>query len=74
MTLENFKQLIYYEKYKDYPISARDKFRAYFTTNHGIYKDINSLIRMIETYQIKKYGCTLQSDIDHTNEKRGMNR
>lgn len=70
MTLDKFKQLLYFEKYKDYPISARDKFRNYFTTNHGRYKDINEVIKMIERYQVKKYGCTLQSDLDHTNERR----
>lgn len=70
MTLDKFKQLLYFEKYKDYPISARDKFRNYFTTNHGRYKDINEVIKLIERYQVKKYGCTLQSDLDHTNERR----
>ena len=70
MTLDKFKQLIYFEKYKNYPISARDKFRNYFSSTHGRYKDLDELIRMIETYQINTYGCTLQCAMDHTNERR----
>jgi hypothetical protein len=43
-------------------MDSRNDFRAKFHKKHGEFGYLNELIRMIENYQIKTYGCTLHEE------------
>lgn len=54
-----FKLNYYFEKYKDVSIVRRNDFRQRFKKENGDFKYLEELILMIERYQIKKYGTSL---------------
>lgn len=54
-----FKLNYYFEKYKDVSIVRRNDFRQRFKKENGEFKYLEELIIMIERYQIKKYGTSL---------------
>lgn len=54
-----FKLNYYFEKYKDVSIVTRNEFRKRFRKENGEFKYLEELITMIERYQIKKYGASL---------------
>lgn len=58
-----FQLNYYFNMYKDKALPNRDEFRLNFRKKHGKFQYINELIRMIEDYQMKKYGETLNSFI-----------
>ena len=61
--MSNFKLNIYYEMYKNKPLPSRDEFRRNFKKKYGKFQDLEELIRMIECYQLKRYGQTLNNFI-----------
>lgn len=76
--MEEFKLNFYFNLYKDREYANRDVFRANFHKLHGEFIYLEELIRMIEKYQMKKYGNILHtykiSDIkrrvnDHNNRR-----
>lgn len=60
--MEEFKLNFYFNLYKDKVMQNRDVFRANFHKLHGNFNYLEELIKMIENYQIKTYGCTLHSN------------
>lgn len=54
-----FKLNYYFEKYKDVSIVRRNEFRQRFKKENGEFRYLEELILMIERYQIKKYGASL---------------
>ena len=57
--MEEFKLQFYFNLYKNTSMDSRNDFRAKFHKRHGEFRYLNELIRMIENYQIKTFGCTL---------------
>ena len=57
--MEEFKLQFYFNLYKNTAMDSRNDFRVKFHKRHGEFNYLNELIRMIENYQIKTYGCTL---------------
>lgn len=55
-----FKLNYYFCIYKDKAIGSREEFRNNFKKKYGKFQYIEELIRMIEKYQFKTYGMTLQ--------------
>lgn len=55
----DFKLNLYYEMYKNKSLQNREEFRKNFTKKHGKFQYLEELIKMIEKYQMKKYGETL---------------
>lgn len=60
--MEEFKLQFYFNLYKNIPMSNRNQFRAEFIKRHGEYRYLEELIKMIENWQLKKYGCTLHKN------------
>lgn len=58
--MKEFKLNCYFAMYKDVGISNKSKFRNLFEKKHGTYDEMSNLIRMIDRYQISKYGQTLR--------------
>ena len=56
--MEEFKLQFYFNLYKNTSMDSRNDFRAKFHKRHGDFRYLNELIRMIENYQIKTFGCT----------------
>lgn len=74
---EEFKLQFYFNLYKDYPVSSREKFKKYFEKNHGVFRYFNELTVMIDKYQHNKYGETLHSDVEYFNlklQRRGIGK
>lgn len=57
--MNDFKLQFYFNLYKDKAFVTRNLFRANFKRHHGDFEQLEELIKIIEQYQIKKYGCTL---------------
>ena len=71
--MNEFKLNFYFNLYKDKALPNRDEFRKNFKKNYGNFQYIEELIRMVEKYQMKKYGETLHDGklIEHrTSEER----
>lgn len=71
--MSEFKLQFYFNLYRDKSLPNREEFRKNFKKNYGEFQYIEELIKMIEEYQIKKYGETLHNGklIDHrTREER----
>lgn len=71
--MNEFKLNFYFNLYKDKALPNRDEFRKNFKKNYGNFQYTEELIKMIEEYQMKKYGETLHdgSLIEHrTSEER----
>jgi hypothetical protein len=68
--MNEFKLEFYFNKYKDNSLPNRDTFRCKFKKEHGDFLYLEELILKIEKYQLKKYGCTLPSDIYIKNKTR----
>ena len=67
----DFKLNYYFEKLKDTSFVSRQEFREMFKKKYGKFQHVNDLIMMIETYQIKKYGCRIANyDKFKTSEER----
>lgn len=65
-----FKLNYYFEKYKDTSIVSRDNFRQRFKKENGKFNYLEELIVMIEKYQIKKYGTSIdRSDFVYSRNK-----
>ena len=56
-----FKLNYYFEMYKELPLPNRETFRFNFKKKHGNFQYLEELIKMIEDYQFKKYGETLNN-------------
>ena len=63
--MNEFKLDFYFEMYKDTTIINRSKFRHKFIKKHGKFQYLPELILMIEKYQIKKYGTTIDGFVDY---------
>lgn len=61
MENSEFKFNYYLSKYREYPLPNRNEFRKNFKKKYGNYSRLEELIVNIENYQLKKYGCTLNS-------------
>lgn len=59
MGMNEFKLQFYFNLYKEKPFCSRDEFRLNFQKEHGKFVYLPELIRMIEDYQMKKYGETI---------------
>ena len=70
--MEEFKLNFYFNLYKDKCLPNRDTFRKNFKKEHGNFKYLEELIRMIEDYQINKYGTTLY-EWENSKTKRNIN-
>ena len=57
--LEEFLYRLYFEMYKDFPVTSTEEFRRFFKKRHGEYKYLNELVRDLQNYQIKKHGQTI---------------
>lgn len=57
--LEEFLYKLYFEMYKDFPVTSTEEFRRFFRKKHGDYKYLNELVRDLQNYQIKKHGQTI---------------
>ena len=55
-----FKLNMYFEEFKEMPLGSRDNFRKKFKKKYGNFQYLEELIVMIERYQFKKYGTTLE--------------
>lgn len=55
----DFKLNYYFEKMKDISFTSRQEFRIIFKKKYGKFQYLEELIKMIEEYQIKKYGCRI---------------
>lgn len=51
-----FKLQMYFELYKDNPITNSSRFKDEFYKKYGKFDLINELVVMIQRYQFKKYG------------------
>lgn len=58
----DFKLQFYFNKYKNLPLPNRNRFKLEFRKKHGNFEYLNELIIMIENYQLKKFGSTLNSN------------
>lgn len=70
--MEDFKLQFYFNLYKDKAMVTRNLFRVEFIKRHGEFKYLEELIRMIEDYQINKYGATLY-EWENSKTKRNIN-
>ena len=70
--MEDFKLQFYFNLYKDKAMITRSLFRIEFIKRHGEFKYLEELIRMIEDYQINKYGTTLY-EWENSRAKRDVN-
>lgn len=70
--MEEFKLNFYFNLYKDKAMVTRNLFRVEFIKRHGEFKYLEELIRMIEDYQINKYGTTLY-EWENSRAKRDVN-
>ena len=70
--MEDFKLQFYFNLYKDKAMITRSLFRVEFIKRHGEFKYLEELIRMIEDYQINKYGTTLY-EWENSRKKRDVN-
>lgn len=59
MGMNEFKLQFYFNLYKDKPLQNRNDFRKKFKKECGEFQYLEELILMIEKYQLKKYGETL---------------
>ena len=57
--LEEFLYRLYFEMYKEFPVTSTEEFRRFFRKKHGEYKYLNELVRDLQNYQIKKHGQTI---------------
>ena len=66
-----FKLNMYFEEYKDTSVCKTSEFKKDFIKKHGEFPLLNELIIMIQKYQIKKYGSTLdRSNFIETNKNQ----
>ena len=70
--MEEFKLNFYFNLYKDKAMVTRNLFRVEFIKRHGEFKYLEELIRMIEDYQINKYGTTLY-EWENSKKQRNIN-
>lgn len=68
--MNEFKLNMFFIMYKDKALPNRDEFRKNFKKKYGQYQYLEELIRMIEQYQFKKYGQTLNNFIKKEVKKR----
>lgn len=69
--MNDFKLNFFFMIHKDKPLPNRDEFRRTFTKKYGKFQYLEELIRMIEKYQFKKYGATLNNFVEvRTHEER----
>jgi hypothetical protein len=71
--MNEFKLQFYFNLYKNKALPNRDEFRKNFKKNYGEFQYTEELIKMIEKYQMRKYGETLHDgkSIEHrTSEER----
>ena len=67
----NFKLNYYFEKLKDTSFVSRQEFRIMFKKKYGTFEYLEELIRKIERYQIKKYGCRIANYYEYkTSQER----
>lgn len=70
-----FKLNYYFAKYKDVSIVTRNEFRQRFKKENGDFKYLEELMLMIERYQIKKYGTSLdRADYVESRNKKERDR
>ena len=75
MSKLDFQLNYYFEKYKDTSIVCRNDFRQRFRKENGSFKYLEELIIMIERYQIKKYGTSIdRSNFIHSRNKEERNK
>jgi hypothetical protein len=60
--VNEFKLNFYFHLLKDKPLPSREKFRGSFKKKYGKFQYVEELIKMIERYQLKRYGTTLARD------------
>ena len=71
MSKLDFQLNYYFQKLKDTSFVSRNEFRVMFRKKYGAFKGIEDLIRKIEEYQIKKYGCRIANyDVLKTSDER----
>ena len=59
-----FQLNYYFEKLKDISFNNRKEFRIIFKKKYGNFKDLEKLIKKIEEYQVKNYGCRVTDFYD----------
>ena len=57
--LISFLYKLYFEMYKDFPVTSTEEFRRFFKRKHGEFILLNDLVRDLQNYQIKKHGQTI---------------
>ena len=66
-----FKLSLYFEEYKDTSVCKVSEFKKKIIKKHGKFPLLNELIIMVQKYQIKKYGSTLdRSNFIETNKNQ----
>lgn len=70
--MNEFKLNMFFIMYKDKPLPNRDEFRRNFKKKYGQYQYLEELIRMIEQYQFKKYGQTLNNFIKKRSKEEAV--
>ena len=56
-----FKLNYYFEKYKDHCVVSWTKFKYIFTKDNGEFNLLPELFKMIQKYQLQKYGALVES-------------